>query len=95
MLFYKGLLPSSNRNRSWAGNRIEPAMSDMCASVVKGMKFSVIAIEMTLPGRPDSRLQKHRVTDPGRRWLQRCDAEKNGSINKHDLTPSFFTYQDT
>jgi Fic family protein len=32
-------------------------------------------IEMTLPGKPNSRLQKYRLTDPGRRWLQRRGVE--------------------
>jgi DNA-binding PadR family transcriptional regulator len=27
-------------------------------------------IEMTLSGKPNSRLQKYRLTDQGRRWLQ-------------------------
>ncbi len=27
-------------------------------------------IEMTLPGKPNSRLQRYRLTDQGRRWLQ-------------------------
>jgi len=26
-------------------------------------------IEMTIPDKPNSRLQKHRMTDKGRRWL--------------------------
>jgi Fic family protein len=30
-------------------------------------------IEMTLPGKPNSRLQKYRQTDAGRRWLKRKD----------------------
>lgn len=29
-------------------------------------------IEMTLPEKPNSRLQKYRLTDKGRRWLQQC-----------------------
>jgi hypothetical protein len=29
-------------DRSCAGNRIEPAMADVCAAIVKGMKFSII-----------------------------------------------------
>lgn len=29
-------------------------------------------IEMTIPDRPNSRLQKYRLTDKGRRWLQQC-----------------------
>ena len=32
-------------------------------------------IEMTLPGKPNSRLQKYRLTDPGQRWLQRRGVE--------------------
>ena len=32
-------------------------------------------IEMTLPEKPNSRLQKYRLTDPGRRWLQRRGVE--------------------
>jgi hypothetical protein len=32
-------------------------------------------IEMTLPGKPNSRLQKYRLTDQGRRWLQRRGVE--------------------
>jgi len=27
-------------------------------------------IEMTIPGKPNSRLQKYRLTDNGRQWLQ-------------------------
>jgi Fic family protein len=33
-------------------------------------------IEMTLPGKPNSRLQKYRLTDQGRRWLQRRGVER-------------------
>lgn len=29
-------------------------------------------MEMTLPEKPNSRLQKYRLTDKGRRWLQQC-----------------------
>jgi len=32
-------------------------------------------IEMTLPAKPNSRLQKYRLTDKGRRWRQRRDEE--------------------
>lgn len=38
-------------------------------------------IEMTLPGKPNSRLQKYRMTDLGRRWLQRSDVVKK-SLNQ-------------
>ncbi len=27
-------------------------------------------IEMTIPGKPNSRLQRYRLTDKGRQWLQ-------------------------
>ena len=30
-----------------------------------------VMIEMTLPDRPNSRLQKYRLTGKGRQWLQR------------------------
>jgi hypothetical protein len=32
-------------------------------------------IEMALPDKPNSRLQKYRLTDQGRRWLQRRGGE--------------------
>jgi len=32
-------------------------------------------IEMTLPEKPNSRLQKYRLTEPGRRWLLRQNGE--------------------
>ena len=32
-------------------------------------------IEMALPDKPNSRMQKYRLTDPGRRWLQRRGGE--------------------
>ena len=40
-----GLAYAAALDRSCAGDRIKPAMADMCASVVKGMKFSVIATD--------------------------------------------------
>ncbi len=33
-------------------------------------------IEMTLPGKPNSRLQRYRLTDLGRRWLQQHQSER-------------------
>lgn len=34
-------------------------------------------IEMTIPGKPNSRLQKYRLTDKGRQWLQQRGKEEN------------------
>ena len=35
-----------------------------------GRLLEVIQGEMTIPGKPNSRLQKYRLTDKGQRWLQ-------------------------
>jgi Fic family protein len=37
-------------------------------------------IEMNIPGKPNSRLQKYRLTDRGQRWLQKREGEKNDNL---------------
>jgi hypothetical protein len=36
-------------------------------------------LEMTVPDKPNSRLQKYRLTQAGRRWLEEHDKPLNGS----------------
>jgi len=43
--------------KSFSGRYLKPALED-------GL------IEMTIPDKPNSRLQKYRLTDKGRQWLQ-------------------------